>query len=258
MTQQGEAIATARDQGAILRRWSEMPPTLGGDLRAALADAAAALLLAAIIYGLYMERVRSGNDVAVIEMPDLLKNGGLWAYSLCQSLGWAALLWSWLTILLGVSLPIWARFRRPQLRRIIERLHRSTSLSVVGLTIGHAILLNWANMGDNFVTDFVPYATTFAPGKFPQALGIVSFYLAVLLGLTFYLRDRIGLRTWRLLHRYFIPAVYILAVWHTLAYGSDIKTPNALYISIWLVQVPVACAFIARIWASLRQRPCSV
>lgn len=236
----------------MIRSWGKAPASLRGDLRAALADAALAVLLVAFVYELYMDRVRVGADIAVQEMPEMLRNGGLWAYSLCQAVGWAALLWSWFTILLGVSLPVWSRFQRPQPRRIVERLHRSTSLTVVGLMVGHAVLLNWANMGDTLVSDFVPYATTYVPGKFPQALGIVSFYLAVLLGLTFYLRDRVGPRTWKVLHRYFVPAVYVLAVWHALAYGSDVKTRNELWLSVWLMQLPVCCAFVARFFISKR------
>ena len=250
-TRQSEAVISPAESQPALRKWGNKPPSLGGDLRTALVDAAGALLLSAFVYALYMDRVRAGADIAVQEMPEMLRNGGLWAYSLSQAVGWAALLWSWLTIMLGVSVPLWSRLRRPQARRIAERIHRSTGLTVVGLIVGHAVLLNWANMGDTLVTDFVPYATTFEPGKFPQALGIVSLYLAMLLGLTFYLRDRIGLRTWKMLHRYFIPAVYVLAVWHTLAYGSDVKTPNLLWLAVWLMQLPVLCLFIARMRVSV-------
>ncbi len=177
----------------------------------------------------------------------MMRSGGIWPYSLSQAVGWAALLWSWLTILLGVSLPIWGSQGRPKTREIAERLHRSTSLTVVGLMVAHAVLLTGDKMGDTLVTVFVPWTTSYAPGLFAQTLGILSFYLAVVLGLSFYLRDQVGLRTWQLLHRYFIPAVYVLALWHTFLCGSDVRSHNAIWGMLWLLQIPLASAFIIRL-----------
>jgi len=224
-------------------------PTLRGDLRRAIPDAVAALILAGVVFAIQIARVRAGVDPALLEMPSMRQSGGVWPYSLSQAFGWAALLWSWLTILLGVSLPIFGWRGRPRIRQIAEQLHRSTSLTVVGLMIVHAILLVWDRMGDTLVTVFVPWTTSYVPGLFPQTIGILSFYLAVLLGLSFYVRDRIGLRTWQLLHRYFIPAVYILAVWHTFLYGSDLHAHNAIWGLLWLLQLPLIGAFVMR-WCS--------
>lgn len=164
-----------------------------------------------------------------------------------QGVGWVALLWSWLTILLGVSLPVWGSLGRPKTREIAERLHRGISLTVVGLTVAHAVLLTGDKMGDTLMTVFVPWTTSYVPGLFPQTLGILSFYLAVVLGLSFYLRDRVGLRTWQLLHRCFIAVVYVLALWHTFLYGSDVRSHNAMWGMLWLLQIPLAGAFIIRL-----------
>jgi sulfoxide reductase heme-binding subunit YedZ len=244
--------STAKGAGQKTRR------TLRNDLRAAMVDAAAALVLSVILFAILMARVRAGIDPAAVEMPAMLGNGGIGPYTLSQAVGWAALLWSWLTILLGVSLPIWAWQGAPRAREAVERLHRSTSLTVVGLIVAHAVLLLWDGMGDTLVTIFVPWTTSYVPGLFPEALGIFSFYLAVLLGLSFYLRDRIGLRTWRVLHRYVIPAVYVLAVWHTFLYGSDLRVHNGLWIALWLMQIPIIAGFVFRVAISrprMRQAP---
>ena len=222
-------------------------PTLRGDLRRAVPDFAAALLFAGIVFAIQAARARAGVDPALLEMPSMRQSGGVWPYSLSQSFGWAALLWSWGTILLGVSLPVWGQQGRARLRDTAERLHRSTSLTVVGLVIAHAVLLIWDKMGDNLVTVFVPWTTSYLLGRFPQTLGILSFYLAVLLGPSFYLRDRLGLRIWQLLHRYFVPAVYILAVWHTFLYGSDVRAHNTLWLTLWVFQVPIVGAFLLRL-----------
>ena len=53
-----------------------------------------------------------------------------------------------------------------------------------------------------FVMDHEPVCT---------GLGIIGGYLAAILGLTFYVRRRIGTRRWRNLHR-LTPLVYVLGV----------------------------------------------
>ena len=222
-------------------------PTLRGDLRRAIVDGAIALVLAGFVFTVMAARVHAGVDPALREMPMMMRSGGIWPYTMSQAVGWAALSWSWLTILLGLGLPVLGRRGHPRAREIAERLHRSTSLTVVGLMIAHAVLLIWDRMGDTLVAVLVPWTTSYGPGLFPQALGIVSFYCAVLLGLSFYLRDRLGWRTWQVLHRYFIPLVYILAVWHTFLYGSDVRTHNALWVAVWMLQIPVAAAFVVRL-----------
>src|ERR1700733_8814433 len=155
-------------------------PTLRGDLRRAVPDAAAAVALSALAFAILGDRVHAGVDPALREMPAMMRSGGIWPYTLSQATGWAALSWSWLTILLGISLPVLGRQSRPRTREIVERLHRSTSLTVVGLMIAHAVLLIWDKMGDTLVTVFVPWTTSYLPGLFPQTLGILSFYFAVL------------------------------------------------------------------------------
>jgi sulfoxide reductase heme-binding subunit YedZ len=228
--------------------------SLGSDLRASLKDAAAALVLSGVFFAILAARLAAGVNAAAIEMPDMVRNGGVWAYSASQALGWSALLWSWLTILLGLALPITARGLRARLRAQLEQLHRSMSLTLVGLMLAHALLLLWDKMGDTLVSDFVPWATSYVPGRFPQALGIVSLYMAVLFGLSFYVRDRIGLGLWRVLHRYFAPAVYVLALWHAFAYGSDVKGRNALWACLWAMQAPLAVAFAWRLAVPLGRR----
>lgn len=226
--------------------------SLRTDLRRALADAAAALLLSGTVLAVLVARLHAGVDPAAHEMPDMVRNGGVWAYSASQAVGWSALAWSWLTVQLGVSLPLLAQERRRRWRGRLERLHRSTSLTVLGLMIAHALLLLWDKMGDTLVTDFVPWTTSYVPGRLPQALGIVSLYVALLFGLTFYVRDKIGPRLWRTLHRYAVPAIYGLAVWHTFAYGSDVKERSGVWVFLWMMQAPIVIVYAWRIAAALR------
>lgn len=224
-----------------------------GDLRAALPDALAAVLLTAGVFVLLAIRVASGVDAALVSMPSMARTGGVWAYTLSQAFGFAALAWAWATILLGLSLPSGLWRHRPWTRIITERLHRSTSLTVLALILAHAVLLIWDRMGDTPLSVFVPFTTSYAPGRFPTSLGIIGFYLAVLVGPSFYLRDRLGPRTWRLTHRYVIPLVYVLGVWHTFLYGSDVQAGTPLFLTLWAMQVPIVALFLTRVLAAARR-----
>jgi sulfoxide reductase heme-binding subunit YedZ len=64
-----------------------------------------------------------------------------------------------------------------------------------------------------FVMDYRPLFT---------GLGIVAGYLAAILGLTFYVRRRLGTKRWRKAHR-LTPLVYLLAVGHALGAGTDAR-----------------------------------
>jgi methionine sulfoxide reductase heme-binding subunit len=82
-------------------------------------------------------------------------------------------------------------------------------------------------------------------------LGIVAGYLGALLGLTFYVRRRIGPRLWRQAHRLTI-VVYALAVAHTLGAGTDASTP---WMRIWLFATApvIAVLFVVRLVNARRQ-----
>lgn len=225
-------------------------PTLRSDLRTASIDATVAVALTLVVYLILAARVRSGASPAVQAMPHMVHTGGVWAYSLSQAAGFAALAWAWLTILLGLSVA--SRLCPRRVRATVERVHRSTSLTVIALTLVHALALLWDKMGDTLLTVLVPGAQSYAPGRLPQSVGIIALYLAVLVGPSYYLRDRIGARTWRLTHRFLVPGVYVFSVWHTLWYGSDVKTGSPLFVTVWVMQIPVIIAFLTRVFDPAR------
>ena len=71
--------------------------------------------------------------------------------------------------------------------------------------------------------------------------------VAFALGLTFYMRRRIGARRWRYAHR-FIVLVYVLGVAHALGAGSDAG-------GIWLRAILAASAIPIAVLLVLRYRP---
>ncbi len=53
-----------------------------------------------------------------------------------------------------------------------------------------------------------------------MALGIIAGWGMIVIGLSYYVRDRIGVSRWKVLHR-FTALAWILGVVHTLGEGSD-------------------------------------
>jgi sulfoxide reductase heme-binding subunit YedZ len=76
-------------------------------------------------------------------------------------------------------------------------------------------------------------------------LGIIGGWLAVLLGLSFYLRRHIGAKRWRSLHRATI-AVWALAVIHVIGGGTD-ATQVWMQAILLLTGVPIVFLFLRRI-----------
>ncbi len=160
-----------------------------------------------------------------------------------RSLGIVAL--GLITISVGVGLTMAGRdFRRPGLNRLMMAMHEYTSLAAIVAMAAHAI----TSIGDPFLKPglpgiFVPGAIKHEP--FYSGLGIVGFYMAIVLGLTFYFRNRIGVQLWRKAHRLII-VVYALAVVHTIGGGTDASTP---WLRSWMIGTgaPILFLFLMRI-----------
>jgi sulfoxide reductase heme-binding subunit YedZ len=134
--------------------------------------------------------------------------------------------------------------REPKLRKAMIAVHEHAALAALIAIAVHAITL----LGDTFLKPgpvgiLVPFQMDHEP--LYTGLGIVAAYLAAALGLSFYVRRRIGTKRWRSLHKATI-AVYVLAVIHTLGAGSDAGTPW-LRAQIVLTGAPILFLFVMRV-----------
>jgi sulfoxide reductase heme-binding subunit YedZ len=135
-----------------------------------------------------------------------------------------------LSVIIGLAMAAKA-IRKPGLPRVLIAVHEHAALAALVAIAVHGITLlgdSWLNPGPlgiavPFVMDHEPVFT---------GLGIIGGYLAAILGLTFYVRRRIGNRRWRNLHR-LTPLVYVLGVIHTVGSGSDAGTP-------WMTAILIA------------------
>ena len=107
--------------------------------------------------------------------------------------------------------------------RSVVKLHEHLALAGLVAIAVHAIaLLGDSRLKPGAAGLLVPFAMDYRPVF--TGLGIVAGYLAALLGLSFYLRRRIGVRRWRSLHRLTV-LVYLLGAIHALGAGSDAEAP---------------------------------
>lgn len=175
-----------------------------------------------------------------------LRTHGWWLVSRASGLVALALV----TISVAIGLAMAGKvMRRPGLSRKLLAIHEQTALAGLVAIAVHGIALlgdPWLHPGVAGAT--VPFAIGYRPAA--VAMGIVAGYTAALLGLSFYLRRRIGPRLWRKAHRATI-AVYALALGHALSAGSDTSTPVFRW---WAVAtgVPIVALFLYRLGAARR------
>jgi sulfoxide reductase heme-binding subunit YedZ len=153
---------------------------------------------------------------------------GWWLAS--RASGIVALVLIALSVIIGLAMAAKA-VKSPGQRRTLIAVHEHAALAALVAIAVHGITL----LGDGFLNPgiggiTIPFTLDHEPVF--TGLGIIGGYLAAILGLTFYVRRRIGTRRWRTLHR-LTPLVYVLGVIHTVGSGSDAGTA-------WLTAVLVA------------------
>ena len=133
-----------------------------------------------------------------------------------RAAGGAALLLASASVAVGLMMSS----KRPDAnKRDLRAIHEALSLTTLAMVALHGLAL----LGDSYLNPgpagiAIPFVGFYRP--LWTALGILAGYGLAALGLTYYLRDRIGAARWRRLHR--LTAVFwLLAIAHTIGAGSD-------------------------------------
>ena len=99
-------------------------------------------------------------------------------------------------------------------------IHEYVSLLGTAFALFHALIL----LGDHYINFtvaqiFLPFATT---SYRPVWVGIgqIGFYVWLIVNLSFYIRSKIGQKTWRVLH-YLSFVMYMMGMFHGLFSGTD-------------------------------------
>jgi sulfoxide reductase heme-binding subunit YedZ len=132
-----------------------------------------------------------------------------------RAAGIAALLLSSVAVCVGLLFGGKLVKGRPDLRH----LHEALSLATIVALLVHAVSL----LGDSFLHPSVADITIpFVSGyqRVWMTTGIVAGWAMIALGLSYYVRDRIGQRRWRTLHR-FTALAWIAGLVHSFGEGTD-------------------------------------
>jgi sulfoxide reductase heme-binding subunit YedZ len=162
-----------------------------------------------------------------------------------RSAGMVALLLITTSVILGLAMA--ARVIPREHRRGAIRLHQHLALLGLGAIAAHGVLLAadpWLKAGPKGI--LVPFAIGYRP--LWTGLGIIGGYLAAILGLSFYVRKKIGARLWRRMHRFTV-VVYVLALAHALGSGTDASIPAVRY-AMLASALPVLFLFALRLQRS--------
>ncbi len=112
-------------------------------------------------------------------------------------------------------------------------MHNYLSWNAIGLTILHAVLLLFTGFMDYTVLNLlVPFTGPFSP--LWVGLGIIGMYLMILTTLTFYMRNRIGYRSFHAIH-FLTYAAFVLALLHSWFAGTDTPAMEVIYLSTGLL-----------------------
>lgn len=104
-------------------------------------------------------------------------------------------------------------------------LHEFISIVGLGFALFHALIL----LGDRYIgytlaQVLIPFSSNYEP--FWVGMGQLGFYATLIVTLSFYVRSRIGQKTWRSLH-YVSFVAYLIALLHGITAGSDASLPWA-------------------------------
>jgi sulfoxide reductase heme-binding subunit YedZ len=160
-----------------------------------------------------------------------------------RAAGIAALVLSSLSVCLGLTMG------RKLMRRNgpdLRVAHEALSLATLGAIAVHGLTL----LGDGFLHPSLadvalPLASAYK--TFWTSAGIVAFWALLLLGLSYYLRGRIGVQRWRKLHR-FTALAWALGVVHSLGEGTD--AGQTWFLAMTAIVVLPALALLAVRWLS--------
>jgi methionine sulfoxide reductase heme-binding subunit len=166
-----------------------------------------------------------------------------------RAAGTVALLLSSLAVCVGLLFGGKLVKGRPELRH----LHEALSLATIAALVVHAVAL----LGDSFLSPSladiaIPFVSGYQRGW--TTLGIVAGWALIVLGLSYYVRDRIGRRRWRTMHR-FTALAWAAGIVHSLGEGTDAGRTWFLVATAIVVVPAIALLAIRHAKPASRPRP---
>ncbi len=171
---------------------------------------------------------------------DVARAGGFTAYILLA-----------LAVIVGLALSTQLQSPARWPRLLNSELHNFLTL-LSTIFVGVHVLAVWVDPFTRFGWNeiFIPFLSHYR--TFWMALGIVTLYLGIAIGISTWLRPRIGYTLWKKLHVLTL-LIFALATIHGLGTGSDTQTPWALGIYIASIAL-VGLLLCRRLFAMPKKR----
>ncbi len=159
-----------------------------------------------------------------------------------RAAGIAALILSSMGVCVGVLMGTRFRARRGAELRVA---HEALSLATLAAIAVHGLTL----LGDGFLRPSladiaIPFVNSYK--TFWTTAGIVSFWALALLGLSYYMRGRIGVQRWRRLHR-LAALAWVLGLAHSLGEGTD--AGQTWFLAMVAITTVPALLALGAVWA---------
>jgi predicted ferric reductase len=157
-------------------------------------------------------------------------------WHITRSAGWVGYILLWFSTVWGLMLPskLLNRFLSPT---FVVDFHEFISLLSIGFILLHiGILLLDQYLPYSLAQILLPFLSPYRP--FWVGIGVLGFYLILLVTITFYLRQRIGQKTFRSIHMLSLVG-FLGAVLHAIFTGSDtaLLAAQIVYFSTTMVVV---------------------
>jgi predicted ferric reductase len=168
---------------------------------------------------------------------------------LTRAAGIIAYLLLWLSTIWGLAIPS-KLFGEVLSGDFTYDFHKFISLLSLGFLGLHIVVLTADRYLPFSVAQLlVPFLSPYRPVW--VGIGVVAFYLLLLVTVTFYLRTQIGTKAFRYIH-YASLAAYLLAVVHAFMAGTDSSLPvvQLLYIGTFSVVIFMTVYWLVRLWVN--------
>jgi methionine sulfoxide reductase heme-binding subunit len=203
-----------------------MPNTSSGLVKALAWIGAGIFILAMAAFGalaaLFMTRTAAGQQAGLylqwIISPDSAKT----TWYITRAAGLTSFLLLWLSTFWGLALP--ARIFDGKLHGAFTfEFHQFISLLAIGFTLAHVVVLMFDQyLPFSLAQILFPFLSEYRP--FWTGLGVLTLYIVLLVSVTFYLKDKIGMRAFRAIHVLSLLAFFAAAL-HGLMAGTDSALP---------------------------------
>jgi predicted ferric reductase len=180
----------------------------------------ATLVLGTLALAIWLLAVQAGTGISIMQIISNffgLDSVHVWWY-ITRASGLMAYLLVWLSTLWGfaISSKIFDSFLE---RMFTYDFHEQLSLLSLGFVVLHVVVLMLDKVQPmSLVEILIPFVSNYRP--FWTGIGIITFYISILVTVTFYIRSWISMKAFRTIH-YLSVASYVGALFHGLFAGTD-------------------------------------